>query len=88
MNYKEKNKDRINEPYEKFEKENDVREIDDKLKSEILRLIDVPESETKEDFISEIDIPASFRKEEIENENENLNNIDKNEHKSYADELM
>ena len=88
VNYKEKNKDRINEPYEKFEKENDVREIDDKLKSEILRLIDVPESETKEDFISEIDIPASFRKEEIENENENLNNIDKNEHKSYADELM
>lgn len=86
VNYKEKNKDRIVEPYEKFEKENDVREIDDKLKSEILRLIDVPESETKDDFISEIDIPASFRKDEITEENDKLNK--ENTHKSYVDELM
>ena len=44
----EKNADRLVEPYEKFEKENDIREIDDDLKTEILRLMDVPENETKE----------------------------------------
>ena len=63
VNYKEKNEDRIDEPYEKFEKENDVREVDEKLKSEILRLIDVPESETKDDFISEIEIPSTLRRD-------------------------
>jgi len=44
----EKVKDILDEPYEKFEKENDIREIDEDLKSEILRLIDVPESEVVE----------------------------------------
>lgn len=44
-----KSDDILDEPYEKFEKENDIREIDDDLKSEILRLMDVPESDTKEE---------------------------------------
>ena len=86
VNYKEKNKDRIKEPYEKFEKENDVREIDEKLKSEILRLIDVPESETKDDFISEIDVPATYKNGDYNNINSKLEK--QTSHKSYVDELM
>ena len=103
VNYKEKNENRLDEPYEKFEKENDIREVDEKLKSEILRLIDVPESETQEDFISEIEIPSTLRRNVVENtkniiedqepvveKEDEVKKEDKKEekHKSYIDEFL
>ncbi|MCI8965425.1 MAG: hypothetical protein HFJ43_03640 [Clostridia bacterium] len=48
-----KDENRINEPYEKFEKNNDVREAQDSLKSEILKIIDTP---SKNNFITEIEV--------------------------------
>lgn len=83
VNYKQKHEDRINEPYEKFENENDVREIDEKLKSEILKLIDVPESETKEDFITEVEFPKAEEVPADKIEEEPII-----ETKSYIDTLM
>lgn len=84
INYKQKHEDRIDEPYEKFE--NDVREIDEKLKSEILKLIDVPESETKDDFISEVELSVGDKEENIEPEEEIIEPLP--ETKSYIDTLM
>ena len=48
-----KDENRINEPYEKFEKNNDVREAQDSLKSEILKIIDTP---SKNNFITEVEL--------------------------------
>lgn len=48
-----KDENRINEPYEKFEKNNDVREAQDSLKSEILKIIDTP---NKNNFITEVEL--------------------------------
>lgn len=48
-----KDENRISEPYEKFEKNNDVREAQESLKSEILKIIDTPE---KNNFITEVEL--------------------------------